>query len=86
MQIEPATKSTIDDDDLFGEEFDNLANRELVPLSDTSNLLTPIQILDSVISFSPFFFLKSLAVAAKLSLSLKVWAEADKDLSTAHNL
>lgn len=54
MQIEPATKSTIDDDDLFGEEFDNLANRELVPFTDTSNLLTPIQILDSVISL--FFF------------------------------
>lgn len=55
MQIEPATKSTIDDDDLFGEEFDNLANRELVPFTDTSNLLTPIQILDSVISLSFFF-------------------------------
>lgn len=55
MQIEHATKSTIDDDDLFGEAFDNLANRELVPFTDTSNLLTPIQILDSVISLSFFF-------------------------------
>ncbi|KAF3325594.1 Protein EFR3 [Carex littledalei] len=48
-EIEPATKSTIDDDDLFDEAFDNLANRELVPFTDTSNLLTPIQILDSAV-------------------------------------
>lgn len=48
----PASKFTIDDDDLFGDAFDNLANRELVLVNDTSNLLTPNQILDSVISLS----------------------------------
>jgi hypothetical protein len=53
VQVVPATKFTIDDDDLFGDAFDNLANRELMLVNDTSNLLTPNQILDSVISLSP---------------------------------
>ncbi|KAJ4816101.1 ARM repeat superfamily protein [Rhynchospora pubera] len=45
----PATTSLIDDDDLFGEAFDNLVNRKLMPVTDTSDLLTPNQILDSAV-------------------------------------